>query len=765
MDKCKIAIFLIGGIVVTGGFALFIVSLLVFPPLIEHKINSTIFSKVIVDSPDSFQYKGWAGENSVNNYFLQYYYAWNLTNPNDVIQGKKPIYESIGPFNYRYTWDYLNVSFLDDGNQAQYSQKKIYTYDPTTYPGLDPTQVQITNINPAYLGLMLQFAPLATQFSLSAEDLLFIVGGSGQMNLFLQYFNSKNFTNVAYFVSNPVLYNSAFVTLNNSLNGAVANPVEYIYQQWANATSIPEQGSSWNGMLTSLSTGQASGISMESAQVIFNSSNPYSILNNAGLNVWISAYFQDEPSIQSLLNNIGLSANQLNIVMNWWMNILGSTLTTPYFTSKCNIPDLELLGVCQFISMIPLQGNSISTLTYVGQPFTVAGSPVEIASFSTPLTLTPQQAQQNLFSGPLSILGAVGLGEMLNASTSGNFTAWNITTNDGGNIVGYFSQGIPATYTATSVQSLYNSTGGFITTRTVDQWLWNCEDVLLDFLGISQNCGLQQNGTIERPTIVNTGKSDAYLTNTIVSYQQQTNLTAWNGTVVPTGYTESGQFAPNVPVQQNLTIFEENTLRPLTLGYAYNTSVQGIPTCRYYLFNNSFPVDPVFYNSIPGFVNLTSVQNLTVFVTLWDMYEVPTNYSTDRIDGLNPSYENASIPLDLEPITGNALYYHLKLQLNILIPNNTWFQDNVISNSMYASMPQDIYMPILKIGQTANPGDSSINLLKSQFKEMKTARLAPVAVGAVIGALLVIGGILVAVLLFNRREKRKQHQGYMAING
>ncbi|KAF2077358.1 hypothetical protein CYY_001361 [Polysphondylium violaceum] len=765
MDKCKIAIFLIGGLVVIGGFALFIVSLLVFPNLIENKINSTIFSKVIVDSPDSFQYSDWAGENSVNNYFLQYYYAWNLTNPNDVILGKKPIYESVGPFNYRYNWEYLNVSFSDNGNLAQYSQKKTYTYDGTTYPGLDPSQVSITNLNPAYLGLMLQFAPLAAQFQLSSEDLLFIVGGSGQMNQFLQFFNSKNFTSVAYFVSNPVLYNKSFQALNTSLVGVVANPVEYIYQQWANATAIPAQGASWNGMLTSLASGQPSGISMKSAQLIFNASNPYSILNDAGLNVWISAYFQDGPSIKSLIDNLGLSASQLDVVMSWWVSILGSTLTTPYFTAQCNIPDLELLGVCQFINLIPLQGKSIATLTYVGQPYTIAGSPVEIASFSSPLTMTPQQAQQNIFSGPLSILGAIGIGEMFNASTSGNYTAWNISVSDGGNIVGYFSQGISPTYTAQSVQALYNNTGGFITTRTVDQWLWNCEDVLLDFLGIVQNCGLQQNGTISKPTTINTGKNNPYLTNTVTIYQTQTNLTAWNGTVAPAGYTESGQFAPNVPVQQNLTIFDENVLRPLNLTYAYNTSVDGIQTCRYYLNNNSFPVDPLFYNSIAGFANLTSVQNLTVFVTLWDMYEVDANYSTARIDGLSPSYENASIPLDLEPITGNALYYNLKLQLNLLVPNNTWFADQIVSPSPYASFPQDIYLPIFKIGQTANPGQSSINLLKSQFKQMKTARIAPVAVGAVVGSLMVVLGILISVLIFHRREQRKQHQGYLAING
>ncbi|KAF2077359.1 hypothetical protein CYY_001362 [Polysphondylium violaceum] len=747
---------IIGGIfMICIGITLFVISLALFPDVLRKATVGEILKNVLVDSFNSPRYDEWAGKNSIDNYFQQYYYAWNLTNPNQVIQGGKPKYESIGPFNYRYQWENLNVSFIEGGKKVVYSQKKTFTFDPSQSPN-DPYSVEITNINPAYLGLMLQLDEAASkikQFPLAAEVLLFIVGSGGQMKLFLEYFNSAQFNTVAYYVSNPLMFQDAFKNLNKSLQGSVPDPVSYIYEQWANATSLPAKGINWDGMLTSFNQ-TPSGITLDSALKIFDSSSKLSLLNEYGLNVWISSYLGDETSTSTLLDNIKLTVNQLSAVQEWWLNSLAPSLTNPYFLRLCGITNLDLLGVCQFINALPLQGRSINSLSFVGQPYTLG--PIELSLVASQnFSVTPTEAQSNLFSGPTSILNINGVSEFMNASTSHDYSAWGLNAQDGDAIFGYILGGI-LPYSNQTIIDLYGKGGGIITTRTVDQWLWNCQDILLDFLGVEQNCGLQQNGTTLKPSTVFTGKNDTMLTNIYDKYQGQHFLTVWNGTVEVQGVTESGQFAPLADLQQNLTLFEENVLRPLNLSYAYDSSVQGIGTKRYYLANNSFPIDPLFYNSIPGFANLTSVQNLTAFVSLWDMYEVPANYSTDLIDGLSPSYENASIPLDLEPYSGNALSYNLKLQLNLLIPNNTWFSETL----NYNNFPQFVFFPILKIGQTGYPSSSTINNLKNQFKELKALNLAPIIICAIFGGILTIVGVWMGIVGF---RKLRQRSGYLSI--
>ncbi|KAN0055832.1 hypothetical protein ACTA71_011719 [Dictyostelium dimigraforme] len=762
------------------GAALFVISLALLPSVLNTATNNAIVDAVIVDSFKSQRFEDWAGKKSVDNYFKQYYYLWNLTNPEEVLNGKNCNFEKVGPFNYKYQWNNSDVSFSDDGNLVTYIQSKTYTWVEGE-DTLNPFTVSTTNFNPAYLGLLSTLSNNAIALGMTAEDLLYTLASAPQTKQFLNYLSTDNFTMVAYFYNGPKYFNNQYQLLLSSINNSTTTttttttttPITYFLEQWSNSTTIPTNGNAtlWNDMLVSYGLDSPSGISLQSATEILNPINQYSLLNmTIGINYWMNAVFDgpNSNSYQLLEKELGIDQAQLTLILVWWLKGFNDQYTMNSLLEQCNIESIELLGVCQFITSIPLGYKSISQFNISSLPWS---EPIEIPiAMGANLTISTNEAQNNLFSGNNSILTVQGLGLFVGQTATNNFTQWNLTSDDAMTFVGYFLSYIPSTtgYSVKSVQSFYN-TSGLIVTRTVNEWLWDCNDDLLDYLGIDQPCSLQQNNTVFKPSTVYTGKKDLSLTNQYQQFQEQSTITIWNGTVNVTGFVENGQMAPLEDSPPLLTIFEENILRPLSLAHSSSSSVMGVSTQRYYLPNESFPIDPVFNNSIDGFANLTGLFNgVPIYVSLWDMYGVPVEYSSLYINGLNQTYENAEIPLDLEPITGNALYYDLKLQVNLQIPSNAdsiWFSS--LGNWTNIFSPTNgfgIFYPSLKIGQTATASKDDINLLKQQFKQIQTVKIAPVVVVSIFGGILLIAGLVMTIYGFRKTFNGGQYNGYHSIN-
>lgn len=83
-------------------------------------------------------------------------YAWNVTNPDEVAQGAKPILVEVGPFIYKAitikdTRD--NLKFNDDGETLTYRPRKFYHFDREQSIGdEETTMITIPNI-PLWTGL------------------------------------------------------------------------------------------------------------------------------------------------------------------------------------------------------------------------------------------------------------------------------------------------------------------------------------------------------------------------------------------------------------------------------------------------------------------------------------------------------------------------------------------------------------------------------------------------------------------------------------
>ncbi|GAM17003.1 hypothetical protein SAMD00019534_001780 [Acytostelium subglobosum LB1] len=716
-----------GGFLAAAGLTLFILSLAMFPDNIRNLSVYEIAKNVIVTSNSSIFYDRWAGQLCRDNVYTQYYYAYNMTNADEVLKGGVPNYKQVGPFIYRFYYDYENVTFSEDQNEVTYGVLKRYFFNDSL--SAYPEDSMITNINPAFLGVMAG-APDSSIFTMAAT--------LPATNSFMVYFNSPDFFNFTMGFNGIESFNTQ---LNVLLTESGINMTTYL-TSWANATADPTPGN-WNGMLTSLD-GTPSDISMSAAEIIFNASSPLSLLNSKqGMITWYNAANGEKTSINAILIGTGITQTQLQIVTEWWYYTFAMVYTQPQLLTKCGITDPSMIGFCQLHNATALNYNSVSKYHIVNNMFPPFDDTApEIVGL---VNATIQEFYTMFYeSGNNSLSTINGASEFLNYGFGRSPNLWNISDDDANAIGDYFAE--VGSFVHDQLQEIFLNNGGLLATKKVSDWLWNCNDPLLNFISNDSPCGLQFNNSINLPTTVYTGKKDNTLNNFILKWQEQADLQYWANPVPVNAYSENGQFATNEgdTILQNYTIMEENIYRPITMVYTNETEYAGIKTHRYYLMNDSFAANPTYYTKVDGFTNLTWLQNdVPTFVSRWDMYEVPISVSS-RVIGQNPSYEEAAFPIDVEPRSGNSLFYNIKLQINFLFPNGSNKWDTTFN--MYNDIKTDVYMPSFKVGLSAQASDYTVNNLKSQFKQLHVLKVVPVVVCALLGSLMFVGGCVMAAI-------------------
>lgn len=73
-------------------------------------------------------------------------YFFNMTNPRRFLKGAKPVLQEVGPFVYDEEWEKVNVTWLDDGAQVEYSQKKTYFFNRQQSVGDEEMVLTLPNV-------------------------------------------------------------------------------------------------------------------------------------------------------------------------------------------------------------------------------------------------------------------------------------------------------------------------------------------------------------------------------------------------------------------------------------------------------------------------------------------------------------------------------------------------------------------------------------------------------------------------------------------
>jgi hypothetical protein len=126
------------------------------PLIIESKLTSGIHDMVIVDSFDSPGFTTWENNTSSDSpATYMKFYIYNVTNPEEVYAGQKPILQEIGPYAYREYNVKFNISFSDDGNERSYRLWEYFEFDASqSFAGASPDSDRVTVVNVPLQGVL-----------------------------------------------------------------------------------------------------------------------------------------------------------------------------------------------------------------------------------------------------------------------------------------------------------------------------------------------------------------------------------------------------------------------------------------------------------------------------------------------------------------------------------------------------------------------------------------------------------------------------------
>ena len=113
-----------------AGAVMILLNLVVLAPIatsmvegaVEDNFETWPYDEACADSDCTTAEEDWATSTSDRSY-----YAWNLTNADEVMAGEEAVYEKLGPFDYEITTTRNIIAFDKEAGTLTYDESKVFT--------------------------------------------------------------------------------------------------------------------------------------------------------------------------------------------------------------------------------------------------------------------------------------------------------------------------------------------------------------------------------------------------------------------------------------------------------------------------------------------------------------------------------------------------------------------------------------------------------------------------------------------------------------
>ncbi|XP_077593530.1 scavenger receptor class B member 1 isoform X2 [Stigmatopora nigra] len=158
VDKSKVALgFMVAGAVMAlSGFVLIFVGRAV--------MNQQIIKNTVIDPDNEMSYRIW--KDMPVPFFMSVYF-FNVLNPQEVLNGEKPMLEQRGPYVYRKQCQKENITFHAN-HTVTYREKRSYFFEPGMSAGDESDVVTIPNMLVLGAAVMMENLPFAVRLMISA---------------------------------------------------------------------------------------------------------------------------------------------------------------------------------------------------------------------------------------------------------------------------------------------------------------------------------------------------------------------------------------------------------------------------------------------------------------------------------------------------------------------------------------------------------------------------------------------------------------------
>ncbi len=125
-------------------------------PIVDAVINGQVKQTLVVDSPDSPSFDQWKSNTGEDGLDVHYdVYMWDITNPDGILAGEKPVLAQRGPYKYREYFTRQNIVFDKKDHTATYYTTWQYIFDEEASHPLHDSD-EVTQANLVMMGLRQQ---------------------------------------------------------------------------------------------------------------------------------------------------------------------------------------------------------------------------------------------------------------------------------------------------------------------------------------------------------------------------------------------------------------------------------------------------------------------------------------------------------------------------------------------------------------------------------------------------------------------------------
>ncbi|MFX1322211.1 MAG: hypothetical protein ACFFAQ_11265 [Promethearchaeota archaeon] len=662
---------------------------------IQTEIDKGIANEIRIPEPDDSSYDEWIS----NDYpsaipMYRKFYMWNLTNPNEFLMGKKPELEEVGPYTFReYTTKY-NVSYSAKMDEVTYKQYPTYIFQPDMSAPLCSLDDNIINVNPAYLGVL--------ELAGNEENLIKAMFPT-VLSEVKTLFGEELTVTLGELLTNDGIYNMLVGALSDILSdlfsGLLGDEATNLTATW-----IVDFLTTYIVPLEDLV--EFMDDAMPSAEAIFFAE-------------WANDYFPEvQVDLSILFRHILEVISDLvdfiiDLIFFWDVLHLFDAIKDALHEELMNMfeelftesPLAELIGGL-FADLIRSLGAKMvdeeGSETGEGvdldgrEPYNFPGPSSDLniinRSEAGESGVTQEQCQalwdQN---NPNSLLGMdVQVNPIWFEALAGieeskiflmNAFCLNETQLD--LILNWIDTSLNGWLKNICEYSIKDWNSGLLTTRTVEEWLFTAVDNLVNIqdpneakVGIFDNCFSEAEAEAKgmKNFTINTGKYDINKVCDTVKYNGETVIAVWEEDEIVRG-TAGTQFAPRVSKNNPLYVFITDLLRTVEIIYTETTSIYDIELYRFEISEETFKVNPKYYQSIEGVANMTVDQGIPAFLSKPHFLNA-SSYMKEAVNGLNPNKLQHDTYLDIEPLTGATMNAAERIQINFLVnQTDIWYKN------------------------------------------------------------------------------------------
>ncbi|MFX0069604.1 MAG: hypothetical protein ACFFAO_00725 [Candidatus Hermodarchaeota archaeon] len=734
--------------VLTLGLALLPASM-VLGNTVQDRIDEGVADQVDVPHPHNSEFEEWE-DNDYDDAPKMYstYYLWNLTNPNELLSGEKPIYEEVGPYKFReYKYKY-DIEFNDDKSEVEYKEYSKFVQ----VGGEDISLINITNINPGFLGSVataggtdLQYNKLNFPFVLSQVKEEF-------NNIFTNTVNEKladdDFIRASLedmlkdctafilpFI--PIDVTQAFIecvgmdAIKEFMRDGIPSPEEVFFEEWANDyfpafhgdySILDDAASGVNALLMKqiindidCQAAQDTIITMQNAKLVDEAGSIH------GLGVDIDGQYGYLEGSESDLNISTAYAKEVDrFVKTYTIVVAWSTMDLPIYEREGG-----------------------SDLSY--------GQCLALWNKSNPNSLTGMDYEANKIWFDAAE-GDIDSKDFLKAE-------FNINNAQLDYILKWINVSVE-TWVPNAIEYTINGwNSGVVTTRTAEEWLFCANDTAIynymsyynkDLnrakVNIFDNCQneTEADDVKTKSQTVKTGREDISKVGQYVEYDNEETIELWSDPEEVSG-TNGMQFAPGVSKDNNLETFQPDLMRVVEMEYKRDSEIYDIDLLRFKMSGETFEANPDYYMNTQGLINLQPIEKYEgIEVRVSKPHFLDADYSVQTgVIGMNPDKGDHDTYIDVEPITGIVMNAKKRIQVNFELFTSDFFLTNI----------SNVVVPIVWYEQSGEiPED-----LAEEFKELVYGAL-DLKENIVLGCLGIAACLAAPGLGFSTSQVNKRHK-------